>query len=327
MLSQRRLVGTFLIGTTTVLLAFACGDDKEKSSCVTGDERCACYPNGTCNNPDELVCLSNLCVSTTAGGRDGTGGADANTGGAATGKGGTGTMSGEGGVGDAGPTSSGGSAGADAGGSTGVDPTGGTTATGGKTSSKGGSTGTTGGATGTTGGASTTSGGVNGGAGEPGEGGTVGEGGATTSPDGNMISNGDFSGSNADWNVTFGTGTLGVSTFTNGHACVQGDPSTTFNLGWPLDTSRAFVLEPGVPYTLSFRAVAGSEFTLVIKLGHVTSPYTAAYLTNTPLTTSWKSYSFDVVAASGDSAAGLVFQGTLLSGNSACFDDVALVKN
>jgi hypothetical protein len=211
-----------------------------------------------------------------------------------------------------------------------VDPTGGTTATGGKATSKGGSSGTTGGASSTTGGTTTTSGGTLGSGGQTGEGGVGAgdtEGGSTGLPDGNMISNGDFANGNADWNVTWGLSTAGLTTFTNGHACVQGNPSTTFNVGWPFDTSKAFVLEPGVPYTLSFKAMAGTAFTLIIKLGHVTSPYTAAYTTNTPLTTAWAGYSFNVVAASGDSAAGLVFQGTLLSSNSACFDDVALVKN
>jgi hypothetical protein len=321
MLGQRRLSGTLLIGATTLLLAFACGDDKPKSSCVTGDERCACYPNKSCNSA-ELVCLSNLCVSTTSGGSSGTGGSSSSA---------TGGTPGEAGAGEGASTSSGGSAGADAGGSTGVDPTGGTTASGGKASNQGGSTGTTGGASAATGGASTTSGGTNAGAGQPGEGGVgagEGEGGSTTSPDGNLISNGDFANGSADWNVTFGVPTYGVSTFTNGHACVQGNSSTTFNLGWPLDPSRAFVLEPGIHYTLSFKAMAGfSDSLLVIKFGHVTTPYTAAYLTNTFLTTTWASYSFDVVAASGDSAAGLVFQGNLASANSVCWDDVVLVKN
>ncbi len=41
-------------------------------SCVTGDERCPCYPNGTCNN--DLMCASNLCVRL-----PGTGGAGGST--------------------------------------------------------------------------------------------------------------------------------------------------------------------------------------------------------------------------------------------------------
>jgi hypothetical protein len=45
--------------------------------CVTGDERCDCYPNDTCN--DDLTCASGLCVRLpTAGG--GTGGAAVGTG-------------------------------------------------------------------------------------------------------------------------------------------------------------------------------------------------------------------------------------------------------
>jgi hypothetical protein len=145
-------------------------------------------------------------------------------------------------------------------------------------------------------------------------------------PDDNYISNGDFSAGASDWKVTQ-AGTA-VSTFTNGHACLQGDPAASFNLGWPMDSAKAFVVEPGVPYTLSFRAVAGTEsFTLVVKIGHATLPYTDVVLKNTPLTTSWATYSFPIVAPSGDSGAGLVFQGILAEGNSVCFDDVVFVKD
>jgi hypothetical protein len=63
-------------------------------ACVTGDERCACYPNDTCN--DDLTCASDLCVRlagtgglASTGGRAGSPGGEA-TGGAARDTGGTG---------------------------------------------------------------------------------------------------------------------------------------------------------------------------------------------------------------------------------------------
>lgn len=298
---------------TALLLVLACGEDDEPKACVTGTERCACYGNDTCD--PGLACYSHLCVNETDGGRTGTGGAGGVPGS-------TPGNAGAGGVVDV-PPGSGGSSGIDAGGNTGTDPTsGGSAGDGAGAPSRGGGA-STGGASTASGGATVASGGTLGSAGQPG----TGEAGSPGLPEGTLISNGDFSAGNADWNLTLQLGGAGVSTFTNGHACIQGNPSVAFDFGWPSLASKAFVLEPGVPYTLSFRAVAGSPFTLIVKLGHVTTPYTAAYLTNTSLTTGWASYSFNVVAASGDSAAGLVFQGTLLSGNSVCFDDVSLVKN
>jgi hypothetical protein len=63
-------------------------------SCVTGDERCACYPNDTCNN--DLTCASDLCVRLSGtgglqstGGKAGSGGGEP-TGGAAPNAGGSG---------------------------------------------------------------------------------------------------------------------------------------------------------------------------------------------------------------------------------------------
>lgn len=62
-----------------LLVASACGSDKEEPSCPEGDERCPCYRNGTCNGT--LICLSDRCVdaSGTPGGK---GGADSKSGGA-----------------------------------------------------------------------------------------------------------------------------------------------------------------------------------------------------------------------------------------------------
>lgn len=50
-----------------VLLLSACNAIEADESCITGEVRCSCYPNDTCN--DGLVCLSDLCVA--AGDSDG----------------------------------------------------------------------------------------------------------------------------------------------------------------------------------------------------------------------------------------------------------------
>ncbi|HWA75992.1 MAG TPA: carbohydrate binding domain-containing protein [Polyangiaceae bacterium] len=295
-----------------MLLAFACGGEDKSKGCATGSERCACYGNDTCDG--ELVCLSHLCVSTMSseGGASATGGRTASSGGRTGGTSNT-SDSGAGGV-EVPPEGTGGVG-------AGGEPT---SETGG-TVTRGGSSGTTGGTSTNSGGTKPSTGGTTSSAGEPGTGG-VGEGGSPGVPDDNYISNGDFSAGSTDWTLTQ-VGTA-VSTFTNGHACVQGSLNASFNLGWPMDAAKAFVVEPGVPYTLSFRAMAGvADFTLVVKIGHATLPYTDVVLKNTQLTTAWASYSFPIVAPSGDSGAGLVFQGTLLNGNSVCFDDVVFVKN
>ncbi len=75
-----------------------------EAPCTTGDERCACYPNDTCN--DDLTCASNLCVR-----RPGTGGG----GGAPSGSGGSG---GVGGAPTGGASGSGGTGGGAGGGAT-----------------------------------------------------------------------------------------------------------------------------------------------------------------------------------------------------------------
>lgn len=57
-----------LLSLALVLPLANCGD--ETSSC-SGRERCACYPNATCN--DGLTCLSNVCVDSNASSNGGAG--------------------------------------------------------------------------------------------------------------------------------------------------------------------------------------------------------------------------------------------------------------
>ena len=102
----RDLLVCVVVGLALVLAA-ACGGGK--ASC-SGGERCACYPNGTCNAG--LSCLSNVCVSLNDAGADRPAGdTDAGAGGA-TGQGGAGGSGGATGTGGSGgATGTGGSGG------------------------------------------------------------------------------------------------------------------------------------------------------------------------------------------------------------------------
>lgn len=111
--------------TAAVLGMFACSSESSEGDCPEGDERCACYPNKTCNG--DLECRSNKCVSLGDGGNGGDGGNDNNGGGA-----GDDDSGGAGGSGNGGSDASGGSnasGGSDASG--GSSTTNGTTAGGG----------------------------------------------------------------------------------------------------------------------------------------------------------------------------------------------------
>jgi hypothetical protein len=162
-------------------LGFAAGCGGGSQSC-SGGERCACYPNGTCNAG--LTCLSNVCVdsSTGAGGNAGTtgrGGSDgggAGTGGSAAGSGGAvagagGTNAGSGGsaagVGGA-AAGTGGSAAGTAGSAAGT--------AGSATGTAGSAAGTTGATAGSGGSGAGTGGAVAGSSGSAGRGGTGGGG-------------------------------------------------------------------------------------------------------------------------------------------------------
>ncbi len=69
-----------MLGLTLGVAVTSCGDDTEA---CTGEERCACYGNGTCK--EGLSCLSNLCVAPSgAAGAAAGGGASSNDGGSST---------------------------------------------------------------------------------------------------------------------------------------------------------------------------------------------------------------------------------------------------
>jgi hypothetical protein len=313
-------------------VVFSCGGGSK--SCAAGDLRCRCYPNGTCNG--ELVCLSDVCVSTDpageggtgtgTGGRQGEGGTPDGTGGIATtggSDGNTGGSSSEGGS----PTE-GGTPGTDAGAggaSTmgGSTDTGGSTTTGGKASTGG--TGTTGG-TSTSGGKASTSGGTSSG----GVVGIAGNGATSGTPANSMILNGDFSDGAAHWKFTETSSSTSVVSYANGSACIRATYTTAMNLGYPLATTEAFAIESGNVYTISYRAAATATVGVTAKVGHATSPYTAVYQTSSSspdvVSTDWQQYTHQFVASISDSGAGFVLSATVISGAEICFDDVSLVK-
>ena len=148
------------------LAELACGGGSQGGvSCPPGDERCACYPNGTCNGT--LECLSDCCVSTSgAGGGAGSVGA----GGMSGGSGSVGTGSGGAQGGGRGGSDSAGSSGAGGGAGAGGSSTGGGSGAGGS-----GGQGGAGAGTGGRGGGSAGSGGSGGSA----RGGTGGSGGGS----------------------------------------------------------------------------------------------------------------------------------------------------
>ena len=67
--------------------------------------------------------------------------------------------------------------------------------------------------------------------------------------------------------------------------------------------------------------------TVEVKIGHAVTPYTLVYSVKDYPNAAYQNFTHQIVSASGDTAAGLVFNGTLDYYSYACFDDVVLVKN
>jgi hypothetical protein len=270
-------------------LAGACGSSNMTPACSQGTETCPCYGNGTCNNG--LTCLSNLCVNpnTGNGGSPGTGGL----------------------TGIAGSTGSGNA-----------------TGNGGRTGSAGalGTAGTTGGGATSGGGGTTGSGATSGGAG------ATGSGGSGTTPT-NLIKNGDFSLGKEYWDLTYQAGEVAGSDYSSGQYCIYNLSTSlylSFSLGYPPTPSDAFAIDPSATYTLSYQAMGTAmtmPATVMVKIGHVESPYTQLYATTDYPNAALQTFAHQISSASGDTAAGLVFNGTLDYYSYACFDNVSLVKN
>lgn len=322
-LGLSRTVPLFALGVSTLIVVLSCSS-KDKS-CDAGDLRCRCYPNQTCN--EELVCLSNVCVEPDAGGEGGTG----------TGTGGRGAASG-GRADEEGGSTGEGAGGSSRGGAAGT--TGGETSSEGGGSSEGGTpngdagaggTTSTGGTAGGTSGGKTTSGGTSmGGATTGGQVGVAGNGEGATSgvPDGSLLINGDFSDADAHWKFTESDLTPSILNNANGRYCIKANGSVTnFNLGFPLSSSEAFTVEPGVSYTVSYRAAAIVQLYVLSKVGLAITPYTSLNQKSNSVGSTWSQVTYSFVPASGSSAAGFVLSGTLYGGNEICFDDVSLVRD
>lgn len=67
--------------------------------------------------------------------------------------------------------------------------------------------------------------------------------------------------------------------------------------------------------------------TVMVKIGHVEAPYTQLYATTDYPNAALQTFTHQITSATGDTAAGLVFNGTLDYYSYACFDNVSLVKN
>jgi hypothetical protein len=266
-MTMNRLNLSVMLTLVAAVTAGACGGSTATPPPpCEGEERCNCYPNGTCNAG--LECLSHLCVATT-----------------------TGVAGAAGNVGSAG---AGGSASGAAGTGAGV----------------GGSIAGTGG------------------------GSTAGTGGSASA---NLIKNGDFALGKTYWDLTYQAGEVAGSDYSNGEYCVANLSTSlylSFSLGYPPTPSDAFAIAPGAPYTLTYRArfVAGFSGALqpavTVKIGHASPPYDMLVsFTGDTITTNYSTFTHIINSATGDTGAGLVFNGTLDYYSEVCFDDVKLIKN
>ena len=194
---------------------------------------------------------------------------------------------------------------------------------------------------GITGGAgSTGTGGITGGAGSVGTGGITGgagAGGATatggTGAPANLIKNGDFSAGKEYWELTYQAGEVATSDYSGGEYCVYNASTSlylSFSLGYPPTPSDAFVIDPSATYTLSYRARGTAvtvPATVQVKIGHVEYPYTQLYATTDYPNAAEQTFTHQISSTVGDTAAGLVFNGTLDYYSYVCFDDVTFKKN
>lgn len=210
----------------------------------------------------------------------------------------------------------------------GIPGTAGSPGTGGAVTGTGGSLGT-GGATGLAG--ATGTGGIAATGGTNGTGGTTGSGGSVAPT--NLIKNGDFSLGKEYWDLTYQAGEVATSDYSAGEYCVYNASTSlylSFSLGYPPTPSDAFVIDPSATYTLSYKA-RGTAMTLPatvqVKIGHVETPYTQLYATTDYPNAAEQTFTHQISSSLGDTAAGLVFNGTLDYYSYVCFDDVVLIKN
>lgn len=335
---------SFIVASFT-LGACDANNTRSGAACPAGEERCACYPNKSCN--DGLTCLSNVCVNddgsaggnaTSSGGSTGVG--TGTGGGAAIAAGGTSTegMGGGatsvGGIAATGGSSVLGSGGSSIASTTVAVASGGSVTTGGTTSvGNGGSVVTTGGAV-ATGGTSVatlvTTGGMPATGGQP-------SAGATGNPGPNLIKDGTFQAFETYWNAILQEGDSGTYTRppTAATVCVTNTSTSSslyyelsFTIGYPNAAVDTFVIDPGATYTLSYTVSATNPISFEVKIGHSVSPWTEVYkVTSDVLSSSYKTFSHQFTSTAGDTSAGLAFNVVLDLYGKMCFQQVSLTKN
>jgi len=277
------------------------GPQGTTTKCSAGAERCACYPNKTCN--DGLVCYSSLCVN---------------------GAGATGNVNEAGGsaIENGGVTNSGGQSSSTTWGSTALGQGGGST-----TSVEQGGTTVVG-----TGGTTVAIG--QGGTSALGTGGTVAAGGSEVLVLGpNLVSNGDFSQDTAFWHVTSSAGSemSTASVGTDGAYCIAYYAGYSAQvIGWPVLSANTITLRAGTKYVLSYRIKGPTVATVATKVGLFSTPYTAiATASAAYLTADWAEvrYMFTTTATQSTTALyGIAFTITYLTSGQACLDDVVLAE-
>jgi len=302
------------------------GPQGTTTKCSAGAERCACYPNKTCN--DGLVCYSSLCVN----GAGATGNVN-EAGGSAIENGGV-TNSG----GQSSSTTWGSTALGQGGGSTTSVEQGGTTVvgTGGTTVAigQGGTSALGTGGTTVVGTGGTTVAIGQGGTSALGTGGTVAAGDSEVLVLGpNLVSNGDFSQDTAFWHVTSSAGSemSTASVGTDGAYCIAYYAGYSAQvIGWPVLSANTITLRAGTKYVLSYRIKGPTVATVATKVGLFSTPYTAiATASAAYLTADWAEvrYMFTTTATQSTTALyGIAFTITYLTSGQACLDDVVLAE-
>ena len=140
-----------------------------------------------------------------------------------------------------------------------------------------------------------------------------------------MIGNGDFRQGPLGWEITVSEGSVNTR-FSNERLCVEGVGGANVTVGWPSADFQPITIEPGVQYTLSYRAASNQAGTMTTKVGLAASPYTELYIDFVDVDAAWQTYTRTFVADNGSDAAGLAFTFALSDLETLCLDDVSLVR-
>jgi hypothetical protein len=146
----------------------------------------------------------------------------------------------------------------------------------------------------------------------------------------NLIVNGDFADGGTYWTITLATtgvvyGTLGSS------YCVSLPTYGQATLGWPdsLYASMAIPLVAGYGYTFSYTvSTTSSLYGFTAKVGHVVTPYTAAYSTSLDYPGGNDTqFTHSFTSTYGDTGAGVAFTINATAATTVCFSNVSLVRH